>query len=564
MKKIIKYIIYILMTLWVLVLFFVLVNKYIYREDIYSDYISSSKHKLYNNISESSQSIVDKIIYIEDRNFYHNVLGLDISRIFKSIYNNIINDKIQWASTIDQQLVKILHSNYTDRNIYNKILEIFGAINLNLNYSKDEILLAYINNLPMTNNIVWIQAACDIYFTKNCNNLTESEQYFLISIYQLWISPYNQANFDKIKNRSKFLCDNFGGIDCQNIYEYSPKSYLELSKYTLSINPIISSYLQSYPSTKWSDNIYNQTQNIINNLKPHLQNNGVGDCCVVILDGDGDVVSMNVCRSSQDKTPWANINICLSKRQTGSAIKPFLYILWMHKLWLDADSIIVDEPVTYYLDNSNEYNPKNFDLKYHGEVSIAQALGSSLNIPAIKILHDVGLIDFENWILSVRKVYKSDNIYNLTWADEKISQDHKIQLQWDLWLSMALGTYSFSALEFANLRRIFLVKWFSDDLYNIYQYQKQINVVYDILSNFNNRNMSFGVDNWLNLEDWASKSGTSRHFVDGWTCGVSRKQNNIVCVRVGNHDNKPAQASSSQTASLLRNLVAKSLSSVTK
>ncbi len=554
--------------LWLLVILsFIYFDILKILPDLNHNKIHTPKNKIYRSQDKLPSALADKIINIEDKRFYWNILGFDIFRIFKSIYNNTYIDKIQWWSTIDQQLVKILNKNYTNRSLLVKIKETFVAFGMNLKYSKSKILYEYINNIPMTNNIIGLRSACSIYFAKDCDYLSDSEQYFIIATYQLWISPYNNIYFDKIKNRSKFLCENFWWSWCQDIYSNSPKSYSNLSKYINDINPSVTTYLKSQnisymgdgKAIFWDQYIYDNIQNSINILKPHLSNNGVSDCCVIVLDSDWNLISMNICRNQNDNTPWSDINICLSKRQTGSAIKPFLYMLWFDQLNIDADSKIIDEPVSYFLENNNEYQPKNFDLKYHWEVTIAQALWNSLNIPAVKILHDIWLVNFQNRVLDLRNIY-----HPIGQSINNIYSDHQDQIKNDLWLSMALWTYAFSPIEFTNLWRVFVnqnKKYISMITKSYHQNYKidSVTQIYNILSDNTNRYISFGINNRLSLSWWASKSGTSRNFVDGWTCWANHNINRVVCVRVGNHDNRPASASSSQTASLLRNLVAKNI-----
>lgn len=557
-KKI--YLLYFAILLILIFLFWFFCKKSEILSDI-DKYSDDKKNAHYQLTHKLPIWITSKIINIEDKRFFSNELWLDFKRILVSIYNNLSSSKLEWWSTIDQQLIKILYKNYNNRSIFAKICEIFLALKLNIYYDKNQILYSYINHLPMTNNIIWLKSACDIYLSKDCDYLSESEQYFIISIYQLGINPYNANNFNKIKNRSKFLCDNFWGSWCQNIYIQSPISYTELNKYMSNINPSISNYLKSdndwYKKDQYRDQkLYDNIQTSINILKPHLNNNQVYDCCVIVLDSKWNLKSMNICRDINDDSPWADINICLTKRQTWSSIKPFLYMLGMQKLRLNANSKITDEPITYFLENSNEYQPKNFDLKYHWEITIAEALWNSLNIPAVKILHEVWLIDFQNWILKLR------NAYHPVWQNiDNIYSDHQKQLDNDLWLSMALWTYTFSPLEFTNLWRVFLDKKenYMSMITQSYQDQNidKISEIYQILSDNSNRYISFGVDNRLNLQWRAVKSGTSRNFVDWRTCGTNKKIDRVVCIWVWNHDNRSASASSSQTASLLRNLVAK-------
>ena len=238
------------------------------------------------------------------------------------------------------------------------------------------------------------------------------------------------------------------------------------------------------------------------------------DCCVLVLNEQGEVQTMNTCRAFDDKKGW-EVNWCLSKRQTGSAIKPFLYIFALQKLGLTWGSMIVDEPVSYYLDEEQIYSPKNFSLSYYGEVSLATALGSSLNIPAVKLLHDAGVEEFIAFINRLRQEIANTE-------PDLVHQESQTFNAHNLGLSVGLGTYELSPLEFASLWKVFLTSWALAD-----EYQSTIAEVADILSKNQYRTISFWVDNYLNMPGWSVKSGTSRHFIDGRTCWVHTAKKKI-------------------------------------
>ena len=111
--------------------------------------------------------------------------------------------------------------------------------------------------------------------------------------------------------------------------------------------------------------------------------------------------------------------------------------------------MIVDEPVSYYLDEEQIYSPKNFSLSYYGEVSLATALGSSLNIPAVKLLHDAGVEEFIAFINRLRQEIANTD-------PDIILQDSQTFNAHNLGLSVGLGTYELSPLEFAQFWRVFL------------------------------------------------------------------------------------------------------------
>jgi membrane carboxypeptidase/penicillin-binding protein PbpC len=133
--------------------------------------------------------------------------------------------------------------------------------------------------------------------------------------------------------------------------------------------------------------MYQQIERILTTSALQREKIGAKDCCVMVMDGQGEMLSMNNCRAWEDKVS-GKVNSCTAKRQTGSAMKPFLYIRAMQQLGLSPDDTIMDEEVEYVLDGGAIYAPKNFDLQYHGEVSLTTALASSLNIPAVRLLDE--------------------------------------------------------------------------------------------------------------------------------------------------------------------------------
>jgi penicillin-binding protein 1C len=101
------------------------------------------------------------------------------------------------------------------------------------------------------------------------------------------------------------------------------------------------------------------------------------------------------------------------------------------------------------LDEEQIYSPKNFSLSYYGEVSLATALGSSLNIPAVKLLHDVGPEEFIAFINRLRQEIANTD-------PDVIVQESQTFNAHNLGLSVGLGTYELSPLEFASLWKVFL------------------------------------------------------------------------------------------------------------
>ena len=134
------------------------------------------------------------------------------------------------------------------------------------------------------------------------------------------------------------------------------------------------------------------------------------------------------------------VNSVLAKRQPGSTIKPFNYLLSFKNFWFNWKTKIIDEPIQFFTEENYAYVPKNYSLKYKWEVSLEEALSQSLNIPAIKILNKVwvqNLLDFlrKIWITSLKE---DADFY---------------------WLSLTLGSWEVSLFELLQAFTIFTNDW---------------------------------------------------------------------------------------------------------
>lgn len=518
-------------------------------EDKNGQLISGIKTQSYENSSEIPENLKQAVIKIEDRRYYRH-LGIDPLAILRAMRFNLTTaGKRQWASTVPQQLVKITQQAYK-RTWNQKIKEILIAFNLSLHHSKAKLLTAYLNQVEFLNGIRGYKSACEVYFSKPCSALFPSEMSFLIATAQTGKNPLNAKTFPLIKQRAKVLCSlAFSAEDCKSRDELPPLSPKELKNQTSPAFFHLSEYLQKQNienlNSELDLQLQNRIQSIIQSSEDYRKQAGIGDCCILVLNAEGKLRSMNTCRPFEDEEQ-GQVNGCLNKRQTGSAIKPFLYLFTMNKLNFTGWTMIVDEPVSYYLDEEHSYSPKNFSLSYYGKVSLADAIGNSLNIPAVKLVHKVGVEAFISFLEDIRKKI---------WTPEStIAQESKIFNAKNLGLSVALGTYELSPLEFAQLWRIFL----RNDLLPK-EYEKTKESILSILSKNQHRLLSFGTDNYLDQPWWSVKSGTSRHFVDGRTCGVNAEKQTIACVRAGNYDASPMKESWSLTAGYLWNAVVRML-----
>jgi len=415
-------------------------------------------------------------------------------------------------------------SNYT-RTYTRKVYELFGAIKLWIHMSSEDIFLKYINSIERKNNITWRRAAFTVYWDKECKDLSISELFVLLAAAQRGYNLLNESQQKEILERAKWLCSLH-----QNVCSEIDSFVLDALTYTVDeLDPRIQQIVKDEENIVYNQWLADDIDRILYTTRLLRTQYNVKDCCIVVLDEDWGLVRMNMCTQRDDER--GKTSSCMLPRQTWSAIKPFLYTYAMNILGYIKEDTIIDEYVAYTLDWRAVYEPKNFDLKYHGEVSLAYALGNSLNIPAVILLERV-------WVAWFLKFLQEQLT---TYAPEFPLSRSAVQ---DLGLSLALGTYEISPYHFARLRQFFLSKNRSNN-YAFYQDQ-----VTTILSNAQNKVDWFGQDNYIHQSWRAIKTGTSRKFIDAWICGVQTKISNahIACIWMGNISNQAMHGSSSEVA----------------
>jgi penicillin-binding protein 1C len=488
------------------------------------------------------------VIAREDRRFYRH-RGIDVVGVGRALFANLRHGTIvQGWSTLDQQLLK-WHRWHTRRDRSAKFSEMVGAVLLNFFFTKEEIFHAYMDTIPFPNGgVQWYAAACVYYFEKSCVKLFPAELYFLLAVAQYGANPYRESVFPRVKALSVQVCQTLstwslaflwwrsGGGDCTKIAALPPVDVYDLSWSSDALDPRTRLVLETYPSNIFQREFHRKIDELLAVYRPVMEQYAVWDCCVVVIGEAWAIVSYNQCRPYDERV--GTVDMCRAPRQTGSAIKPFLYALAFDELGWTGWTVIVDEPVSFDLGDGSLYEPKNFTERFYGAVSVADALGSSLNIPAIKLTHTLWVDRVVSHLNTLRRSY-GQMVHRLAW-------DSVVYSAQELGLSVWLGTYALSPLEFARLRGY---------RYGPRPVTSTKTALVDILANPLYRVMSFGQDSLLNRSGWFVKTWTSRKFVDGRACGGRVDRERIVCVWVGNHDASSMRTSSVDTAGYLWNLV---------
>ena len=388
-----------------------------------SYYLYDTKNELvFNNdkdwvsLQEISPYLIEATISTEDKHFYKHI-GFDYLRISKAIINNIIKgDKSEGASTISQQYARNLFLNF-EKTWKRKIDEAILATELEVHYTKDEILEGYLNTINY-GGVYGIEAASKYYFDKSAKDLTLEEASMLAGIPK---SPNNYSpvkNYSKAKERQKIVLklmkDNkkiteeeyntvinknlqiIGKKEKNNItsINYFRDSVLEEIKKLTNIPEEITKTggLKIYTTLdiEAQEDLEKAVYSYVNDEKE------VETAAIMMNPNTGGVMAM-IGGNSYYKSEYNRAT--KAKRQVGSTMKPLLYYTALES-GFTASSSFTSEKTTFTFAGDKTYSPNNYNNTYaNSPISMAAAISYSDNIYAVKTHLFLG----ENMLINTAK-----------------------------------------------------------------------------------------------------------------------------------------------------------------
>jgi len=513
---------------------------------------------------------------IEDSQFY-NHKGFSWKGILRSLNQIIFKQQLQGGSTITQQLVK--NALLTpERTLQRKIKELILSLEIEFLFSKDEILEMYFNEVPYGGTAYGAEQAAQTFFNKSIKNVNLAEAALLaglpaspttyspfgnnphLSIYRQhqvlnqmveshFVAPQEAAHAKQQKIK---LAPQYANIKAPHFVMYIKDLLVKEFGHTLVEQGGLNVY------TSLDLNIQQTAQNIvtqeINQLFPLNITNGAA---LVIIPQTGEILTMVGSRNYFDLERDGQVNLTTSLRQPGSAIKPVNYAVALEN-GFTTSSILQDTPVTYNTPGSPPYSPINYDNKFHGPVTLRQALANSYNVPAVKLLASYGvnkMIDMGQTlgITTWTEPHRYGLSLTLGGAEIKMTD-----------LAVVFSTLANQGLR-VNLHPILKVTDSKNktlmqlDCHQDKSFPPQAaaatvqipclpqpvlnpNIAYiltDILSDSYARAPAFGLSSFLNIPNHqvAVKTGTTNDKRDNWTIGYTSDY--LVATWVGNNDNSP-------------------------
>ncbi len=376
------------------------------------------KNSNYTPISEVSPYIIDTFVSVEDKRFFKHK-GIDITRMCSAAVKNIGSKSLkEGASTITQQLIKNTHLT-NDKTFKRKLSEIRLAIKLEKQLSKEQIMEKYLNNLYFGSGIYGVHDACLAFFDKLPADVNLSEAAMLVGVVKNPAKNSPITNFDGAIDRQKVV---FSVLKNNKTYDTktieNAKNNEIILKNGLIYNKTYKSFINNalFESTMLLNmsekEIASNGYKIVTYLNQELQESMYNE--MESCNNDYNFVRASIDNNAMGVTSYISNLAQLDKdisRQAGSIIKPFSVFLPAYENnMINSLTQILDEKTDF-----NGYSPSNYNNVYHGYVSVKDAVAHSYNIPAVKLLNELG-IDASVEFLSRYGINVNNKSKNLTLA----------------------------------------------------------------------------------------------------------------------------------------------------
>lgn len=513
-------------------------------------------------LDQIPQHLIQATLSIEDKHFFSHP-GVDILAILRAAKAITFDKQIQGGSTLTQQLIKNTLLS-PDQTISRKVKEIILAFWAERIFTKQQILQMYFNEAPYGGPAWGVAAAAQMYFGKKVPDLTLAESTYLAGLpaAPTQYSPYGSYP-QKGKERQQEVLANMvdGGFITKEKAE-------EVSRQSLSFRPPFQNikaphfvmYVRDLLAQRYGEKTVSQgglkitttldldmqqmAEEILAEQLSRLIPLRVGNGAVMVQDPQSGQILAMVGSKDYFDPQEGNFNATLGLRQPGSSIKVATYAT-AFKQGFSPGTILLDTPVTFNTAGNIPYSPVNYDGKFHGPITLRTALGSSYNVPAVKLLS----------VLGVDRVIESGRSLGITtWTNPQ-----------NYGLSLTLGGAEVKMIDMMTVYGTLAsggikhppqpILTVTDSLGNVLEDYREDSsgqraiseeVAYlltHILSDNGARTPAFGPSSPLLIPGYsvAVKTGTSDNKRDNWTFGYT--PNLVVGVWVGNMDNSPMDPS---------------------
>ncbi|MEZ4499559.1 MAG: transglycosylase domain-containing protein [Thermomicrobiales bacterium] len=508
-------------------------------------------------LDQISPYLIDATVAAEDATFWSHY-GVEPMAIVRGALINASGSGSSGGSTITQQLARGLYPDQIgfDISITRKVKEAFAAVELERQFSKQDILTMYLNQIFYGQRSYGIEAAAQTFFQKHASELTLAEASLLAGLPQAPSFYDPTIRFDQAKIRQQYVLDQMVKFDYITQEEADAAWAEPLTPVTrtseIRAAPHFTEYAKDYLRELYGDDILvtggievwttidvelqAEAEAIVKENMPFLnayrRNNAA---MVVMVPYTGEVLAMVGSADFNDASIGGQINYARANLQTGSSIKPVVYAAAFENGW-NPGTVVMDITLREPTPGAPQpyYEPNNYSGRFYGAVTVRKALANSLNIPAVKAGRFAGI----------------DQVYDLY---RRMGIKTGMPEGWENYgLSLSLGSAEVPLLEHTNVYATFanngkyvpatpILKITDSNgniLYELKRDQTLANAdqalqaeyayqITSILTDNEARSMMFGRGNLFeNTADQlgrpvAAKSGTTDSWKDIWTMGYT-------------------------------------------
>lgn len=477
----------------------------------------------------------------EDRRFYRHH-GVDwLARLHALLQNLAAGRSVRGASTITEQVVRILHPR--PRTLWSRWLEGIEAARLERRLAKTEILEFYLNQVPYGRQRRGVLQAARLYFDRDLDTLTPGE---ILTLAVLVRAPgrLGRPGSQDLQRPLRQLREYLSRTDKIDEAAATEESTASLALADLRLPVDAGHFIRQIARLESTErppaqpgpakvlttvdcNLQSRIQEILDRHLDDLKNEDVHDGAVLVVNHQTDEILAWVNNGGlSDEIAGGWIDAVTAPRQPGSTLKPFLYGLALERGWT-ASTIIDDAPLSRPV-GGGMHPFRNYSRKHYGPLRLREALGNSLNIPAVRTVQFIGVDDFLG------------RLHELGFASLDRNSGHYGE-------GLALGNGEVTLLELVQaytvlarggvyhpLRYTLEGRKYGLSRRRIYS-SEAASLVADILSDREARRLEFGSSNILSFPvQTAVKTGTSNDHRDSWAVGFNHQF--TVGIWLGNLD----------------------------
>jgi penicillin-binding protein 1C len=502
------------------------------------------------------------LLAAEDARFYDHP-GVDVLALVRAAASDVWQRRIvSGGSTITMQLARLVKPH--PRNLWGKVSEIVLALRIERSLGKDEILEQYLNRASFGPNLRGLAAAAEAYFDKSPQSLSPAESALLAglprgpSLYQVTRHPERaRRRRDRVLARMAAR----GWIDLGTLARAEEEPIVPQTRRPAfgaphfveglvggglrAVQPGLPAALaDAAPLARLRSTIdadlQRETEAQVAATTVAMRAKGLTAASAVVVDNEtGDVLSYVGSPDAFDDEHGGHNDGARAERQPGSALKPLLYELAMERLGFDPATVLPDVELHLAVTGGMDYAPRDYDGHFRGPVRLREALGGSLNVPAVWTVNQLGV---EAFLSRLRE---------LGFASLGLDADHYGP-------GLALGDGEVTLLELVRaystlarggvdrpLRVVQAVEGAGRPARSLDPAEGRrvvprrfVDLVTDVLRDHDARAGAFGERSVLDFPfDVAAKTGTSKGYRDNWAVGFTRAV--TVGVWAGNFDGRP-------------------------